>query len=99
MILQNKSLRFYYKDKNRAKNSRLKFQYNITLEEYNKLFEIQKGTCRICGRHQTTLNRALDVDHDHSTNQVRGLLCTTCNTKLGWYEKYKDNINQYLEEC
>ena len=44
----------------------------------------QKGVCAACGRppHRTRL----DVDHDHATNEVRGLLCRGCNLALGGVE-------------
>lgn len=57
--------------------------------------EEQNGLCAICGR-----DRPLVVDHDHSTEQVRRLLCRTCNGLLGFAE---DDINilqraiEYLE--
>ncbi len=71
--------------------------YNITLKDYDKMFEEQQGCCFICGRHQSEFNRRLDVDHDHSTSRVRGLLCYSCNTKLGWYEKQQEKLLIYLE--
>ena len=73
----------------------LKWEYNITQQQYDKLYTDQSGKCLIC------LNEdKLVVDHCHVTNKVRGLLCTRCNTGLG---KFKDNIDslkraiQYLE--
>jgi len=70
----------------------LKRKYNITLEQYNELFEKQEGKCAICGRHQTKLKRPLSVDHDHKTDEIRGLLCTKCNVIVGWYEILKDDL-------
>ena len=58
--------------------------------------------CEICGRpERLTINGRkcnLAVDHDHKTNKFRGLLCYSCNTKLAWYENWKDNIERYLSE-
>lgn len=47
--------------------------YEITEAEYRRLLELQGGRCYICQR--VPRSRRLAVDHDHETNEVRGLLC------------------------
>jgi hypothetical protein len=74
------SYKRYHSEKGKA--NRIK-QYGITAEEYNKIFEKQKGYCAICGKHQSELKNTLSVDHDHITGKIRGLLCINCNTILG----------------
>lgn len=37
--------------------------------------------CAICG----IVKRKLDYDHDHKTNQFRGLLCQKCNHGIGMF--------------
>lgn len=71
-------------------------RFGITLEQYNKLFEEQKGCCGICGRQQGEFKRRLAVDHDHMTGKIRSLLCQSCNTHLGIYELQKDIFEEYL---
>ena len=59
---------------------RLKRRYGITLTEYNVLLKEQDGKCALCNKLPN--GRWLDVDHDHTTNRVRGLLCYMCNQSL-----------------
>lgn len=54
----------------------------LTADEYRTLLSGQKGCCALC-RRPPRPSRRLAVDHDHATGQVRGLLCTQCNTALG----------------
>jgi len=71
----------------RKEHSRLKDtlrRYNITVNDYNKMFKDQKGRCAICGRHQIELDRRLCIDHNHKTDEIRGLLCNDCNSILGY---------------
>jgi hypothetical protein len=68
----------------KIKNNMLKFSYGIGIEDYNQMFEIQGGCCAICGKHQSEFKKALCVDHNHETGQVRGLLCNACNSMLGY---------------
>ena len=52
---------------------------------YSALFDAQNGRCFICGC-QPPDGQSLYLDHDHATQQVRGLLCNTCNTGLGCFK-------------
>ena len=75
-------------------------KYGMDYDEYDRMFSEQQGCCAICkssdpkGRWIGN-TRALCVDHDHTTGQVRGLLCNTCNQGLG---NFFDNI-EYLERA
>jgi hypothetical protein len=71
-----------------AKNAQLLRRYGITLDGYNEMFLQQEGCCAVCKKHQSELDKALCVDHDHETGGVRGLLCFNCNAGLG---NFKDN--------
>ena len=68
----------------RQKITYLKRQYDLTPQEWDRLYEAQGGVCALCripgrlGKHGK-----LHVDHDHVTGRIRGLLCTPCNVSLG----------------
>ena len=59
--------------------------YGISLDDYNALLDLQKECCAICGIKQEDFGKNLFVDHDHSTGEVRGLLCHKCNSGLGMF--------------
>lgn len=66
-----------------SRASNLKRWYGITLAEYDRLLVQQNYCCAICNIPQEKLSRRLDIDHNHKSGQVRGLLCSSCNTTLG----------------
>ena len=78
---------------------RLRNVYGITLEEYDELWSKQGGVCRTCGGINKD-GRRLSVDHDHDTDKVRGLLCTSCNLALGHIKdsvEILESMIKYLE--
>ena len=97
-LLREKQKKFNKENPIKRKNAMLKYQYGITLNDYNKMFEQQKGKCAICKRHQNNLTRTLCVDHDHKTNQVRALLCVTCNTDVSVVEDRLKEMLNYLNK-
>ena len=56
----------------------------FTPEEYEQKLIEQNYSCAICGTHQSELKKSLAADHNHTTKQKRGLLCTRCNLMLGY---------------
>lgn len=64
----------------------LRRNYNMTLEDYERIYKEQDGKCAICDKREEEFKRKLHVDHDHKTGFIRGLLCTKCNPGLGYFE-------------
>lgn len=58
---------------------KLRYKYGIGAKEYEALRKAQGGQCALCGVEP----EVLCVDHCHATGEVRGLLCTPCNTGIG----------------
>lgn len=77
------------------KRSWFKKKYKITLEQLNEMKLKQSNKCFIC-----YIEKPLCLDHNHTTNKIRKLLCNTCNAAIGFI---KEDINiakkiiKYLE--
>lgn len=108
--LKNRNNRIQWGNKNKPKlkedmwRAKLKREYGITPKEFDDLYTKQEGRCAICG-HKAALRvdgrkakglRVMNIDHDHTTGKVRGLLCHSCNNQLGIYEKYCEVFETYL---
>lgn len=86
------------------RNSCYKISYGqeMTVDKYNEMLTNQIGLCLICGQPEKMIVRGtgrvrkLDIDHDHKTKRIRGLLCHHCNLSLSFAEKYLNKINHYL---
>ncbi len=46
-----------------------------------------KGQCEICGKSNPNPERALAVDHCHTTGKIRGMLCGNCNSGIGFFKE------------
>ena len=77
--------------------TKLKREYNLSLEDYNIMLLEQDYKCAICHR----LLEIPYVDHDHKTEKIRGLLCSNCNFLLGQAgdsEEILSNAIEYLRK-
>jgi len=72
----------------------------ITKEQYDIVFEAQEGVCAICKKPSKD-QQSLAMDHNHKTNEFRGLLCKECNRALGLLGDnigILENATNYLKE-
>lgn len=76
-------------------------KYGITKADYLRFWEVQGGSCAICG---DALTHMLDddeyksaIDHCHETGAVRGLLCTACNCSIGLMRDIPERLEAAAE--
>ena len=92
----------------RIRNNMLKRSYGIEQKDYEILLKNQNGKCAICDiKAENHRHSVLNVDHNHITKKIRGLLCNNCNRALGHFQdsilnlesavKYLKNKGTYHE--
>lgn len=65
----------------------LEKKYGLSIEQYRKMLK----HCGVCGsKHR------LGIDHNHETNKVRGILCRSCNSALGFLREDPDVVRKML---
>lgn len=79
------------------RDKHLRYKYGISVGEYQRLHNAQEGLCGICRNH----TEILDVDHDHETGEVRGLLCRRCNQGIGLLGESIETLHSAIDylEC
>lgn len=66
--------------------------YNLSYDEAEALASNRNGICEICKQESL-----LVVDHNHITNKRRGLICSSCNSALGYSKENKEILNSLIE--
>lgn len=71
------------KQRNRdsQRRHRIRQYKGMTPERYEEMVLEQQGLCAACGDRP----RRLCIDHDHTTGEVRRLLCADCNAGIGLF--------------
>ena len=96
--------KIYEKIRHAARRKEVKFyglkkRYGLSVIAFETMLNGQGGKCAICGT--TEWGRwGPNVDHDHITGRVRGLICFKCNIALGYLEylkKYVERVKNYLK--
>ena len=78
------------------RRSYLRKRYGISDEIYFEMLAAQGGGCAVCQSPEPGNGKSgfFDVDHDHETGFVRGLLCRLCNITLGVLEKHRARLEK-----
>ena len=53
---------------------------------YERLFDEQDGRCAICRNTVPGKRKRFCLDHCHTTGNLRGLLCDSCNWGIGYFK-------------
>jgi hypothetical protein len=61
-------------------------KYKLFPEVWDELIIKSEGRCGICENQFNDNQQGVNVDHDHKTGRVRGLLCQRCNALLAGLE-------------
>lgn len=64
-----------------------KRKFGITLDQFNSMMADQGYECGICGKN--IIENVNNIDHDHTSSKIRGVLCAQCNRSIGLLQ---DNI-------
>lgn len=97
-ISMSKRPKEYQRDKH------LKHKFGMTYNDYFARLVKQDFKCPICSQNLVPYGKLTEVacvDHDHTTDKIRDLLCNRCNTTLGKVEEKKDilqNMITYLNK-
>lgn len=84
-------------NKDHFKNTKLLYDFGITLNQYRDFLKAQKYTCAICPEPIGEARRNTVVDHDHETGKVRGILCRHCNLGLGHFRDSRGYLKRAIE--
>lgn len=73
-------------------------KYGIGATEYAALLASQGEACAICGRAASGRKDSTElcVDHCHTSNEIRGLLCHSCNRGLGLLQDSEEVLEKAL---
>lgn len=72
----------------------LKRTYGITLEQWDAIFESQDKKCGnpLCPRTDPGDDHKWHLDHDHETDEIRGIICYWCNIGIGMFGDSVDRL-------
>lgn len=94
--------------RNSTRKAGLRYNFDLTIEEYDMRLLSQGGVCAICG--EPPEKRRLAVDHDRKCcpgdrscgKCIRGLLHDVCNRGLGYFRDDPVRLTaaaEYLRRC
>lgn len=67
-------------------------KYGLSQEKAMELVKDRSGSCEICKE-----TKDLVVDHHHDTGMVRGMICSACNSMIGYSKENIDNLEACIE--
>ena len=93
---RNEHSRLYSKTDKGQKSSRIRrWKYKgVICEDFDKMYDIYNDTknCSWCNKEFGKKN----IEHNHSSGQIRGIVCHTCNQKIACKDKNYQKVMSNL---
>jgi hypothetical protein len=89
-LLRQRDRERYKTQREKRREIEFRSKYGISRAEADRLREQQGGLCPICHKPLDAFSKnqygKYDgvVDHDHKTGRIRGIICSRCNSILGF---------------
>ncbi len=90
-----------YQASGKARWYKLQRKFGVSQEDYEAMWEAQGKCCAICKTTEPRGRGDFHLDHNHETNEARGILCAECNVGIGKLldsPKVLKSALAYLEE-
>lgn len=87
------------KEKVREIRNRAQFKYLYGIDKFNfeEIFKKQNYKCKICGITENDLSAVFCLDHNHNNLEIRGILCRSCNSGLGFFKDNVDSLRKAID--
>lgn len=88
----------YQNNKERHRETYMIRTYGIDPDQYEQMVRAQEGKCLICDKVPRGTGRTskLYIDHDHVTGEIRGLLCSRCNSAIGLLDDTPEHLERAI---
>lgn len=67
--------------------------YRLACEDFDAMLDRCGSACELCGRQDVKLQ----IDHDHNSGTIRGLLCPRCNTAFKYVDAGTRELTAQME--
>jgi len=93
--IKNYKKTFYPYDWIKRRDYWFKRKYGITASDFERMLSSQDNSCAICNTKDSG-KRNFVIDHCHTTGVVRGILCSRCNTMLGFSKDNEETLRNAI---
>jgi len=77
--------------------AKAKSKYRLTEESYAAMLAEADGKCLVCAQSFTEAGTGkIVIDHHHGSGQVRGLICSGCNTAIGYVREDIERMTRMI---
>ena len=82
----------YRRNAKARKEYEMSRRYGLSAVQFSQLLAGQENRCAICKNQMDSPH----IDHDHQTGEIRGLLCSFCNSGLGYFRDNPSNLRRAI---